>query len=203
MDLSDKVLEKAESLFDAAGIVTQEKSTVIILGLGSTRERDLDDFALNGEELLYRGWVLHMKPRLTILIDLISQNGFNAEAVGFWGYPREGEMHLKSLAVKGGLGFQGKNTLLLNNRFGSWIRLAALKTNAPLRPTGTGVYEHQENPLCLTCNACIDACPVDGLLEPYRLRDPTRCLLNIYSDLVKDKLGQCRMGCVTKCPVGK
>ena len=203
MDLSDKVLEKAESLFDAAGIVTQEKSTVIILGLGSTRERDLDDFALNGEELLYRGWVLHMKPRLTILIDLISQNGFNAEAVGFWGYPREGEMHLKSLAVKGGLGFQGKNTLLLNNRFGSWIRLAALKTNAPLRPTGTGVYEHQENPLCLTCNACIDACPVDGLLEPYRLRDPTRCLLNIYSDLVKDKLGQCRMGCATKCPVGK
>ena len=203
MDLNDKVIEKATRLFDLSGVVKEEEGAVIIVGLESTRERDLDDFAMNGDKLLYRGWSRHVKPRLTALIDLICENGFNAEPVGIWGYPREEVMHLKSMAVMGGLGFQGKNTLLLDSRFGSWVRLAALKTDAPLNPTGPGVYEQRENPLCRSCNICIAACPVDGLLEPYRLIDPSRCLLNIYSDLVKDKLGQCRMACVTKCPVGK
>ena len=203
MDLTDKVLEKVEGLFDAAGVVAEKKGNVLILGLRSTRQRDLDDFGLENERLIYRGWAMHVKPRLTTLIDLLQDNGFNANPVGWWGYPRQEEMHLKSMAVRGGLGLQGKNTLLLHSRFGSWVRLAALRTDAPLTSTGPGVYEHQENPLCRSCNTCIDSCSVKGLLEPYRLTDPTRCLLNIESDFAVDQLGSCRMRCVTKCPAGE
>ncbi len=203
MSLTDKVLEKAESLFDAAGVVAEKRGVVLILGLESTPQRDLDDFGLENKRLIYRGWDLYVKPRLTALIDLLQENGFNASPVGWWGYPKQGLMHLKSIAVMGGLGLQGKNTLLLHSRFGSWLRLAALRTDAPLTSTGPGVYEHKENPLCRSCNACIDTCPVKKLLEPYRLTDPTRCLLNIESGFDVDQLGSCRMRCVTKCPVGK
>ena len=67
--------------------------------------------------------------------------------MGWWGYPMAAEvMHLKRLAVIAGLGMQGKNTLIIHRKFGLWLRLAAIRTNAPLTPTGPGIYERQENP---------------------------------------------------------
>ena len=204
MNITSEILEQAMRLFDSAGVVAEETGVVLILGLGSTPERDLDDFALEGGRLVFRGWGKHVKPRVMALRNLLQDRGFTAEAVGWWGYPMAAEvMHLKRLAVIAGLGQQGKNTLVLDPKFGPWLRLAAMRTNAPLTPTGPGIYERQENPLCQSCHACINVCPIEGLLEPYRLLDPARCLLNIESDLVQDKLGWCLMGCVTRCPVGR
>ena len=203
MDITSEVLERAMSLFDSAGVVTEESGAVLILGLASTAERNLDDFALEDGRLVFRGWGKHVKPKLIALRDLLQERGFAAEAVGWWGYPGGDVMQLKRLAVTAGLGGQGKNTLVLDPQFGPWLRLAAMRTSAPLTPTGPGVYEHRENPLCHSCDACIDICPVEGLLEPYHLLDPARCLLNIDSGIVQDRLGWCLMGCVTMCPVGR
>ncbi|MGI9321940.1 MAG: tRNA epoxyqueuosine(34) reductase QueG [Pseudomonadales bacterium] len=76
----------------------------------------------------------------------------------------------KALAEKAGLGWIGKNTLLLNESAGSWFFLGEILTNLPLKP-------HTAPPVnrCGTCAACIDVCPTDAIVAPYQL-DARRCI---------------------------
>ena len=203
MDISDEILEQAMTHFDTAGIVDEKGGSVLILGLESRRERNLDEMALKDGRMRLYGWTKHVKPRMLDLMDVFKKKGFEAEPVGWWGYPSGDTMRLKRWAVIAGLGQQGKNTLVLNPTFGTRLRLAALWTNAPLSPKEPGIYEQRENPFCQSCNACIDICPVEGLLQPYRLLAPSRCLVNTVSVLVKDRLGECRQACRTICPIGR
>jgi epoxyqueuosine reductase len=72
-------------------------------------------------------------------------------------------------AARSGVGFYGKNTMLITRRHGSWVVLGTLVTDAELEPTP---------PLdagCGDCRLCIDACPTDALEEAGTL-DATRCL---------------------------
>jgi epoxyqueuosine reductase len=77
----------------------------------------------------------------------------------------------KPLAAKAGLGWQGKNTLLLNSNFGSYLFLGELITSLPLHyfQTNLPVGDH-----CGTCTRCIDACPTQAL-SPYEL-DAEKCI---------------------------
>ena len=203
MDITGEILEQALKLFDSAGVVATDAGVVLILGLGSTQKRNLDEAVIEGGRFVLQGWLKHVRPRVTALNDFLRERGFEVESVGWWGYPRGEEMQLKPLAVIAGLGMQGKNTLVIHPKFGSWLRLAAIRTNAPLLPTGPGIYERRENPLCQSCQACIKACPVEGLLQPYHLLDPARCRLNISRDFDWKKAEWCNMDCVTRCPVGR
>jgi epoxyqueuosine reductase len=75
----------------------------------------------------------------------------------------------REAAARSGVGFYGKNTLLITRRFGSWVVLGTLVTDAEVEVTP---------PLEATCGACrlcIDACPTNALDEPGTL-DATRCL---------------------------
>jgi epoxyqueuosine reductase len=75
----------------------------------------------------------------------------------------------REAAVRSGVGFYGKNTMLITRRHGSWVVLGTLVTAAELEPTP---------PLtagCGSCTLCIDACPTGALDEPGTL-DATRCL---------------------------
>jgi epoxyqueuosine reductase len=75
----------------------------------------------------------------------------------------------REAAARSGVGFYGKNTLLITRRHGSWVVLGTLVTDAVLEPTA---------PLdagCGSCTRCIDACPTGALDEPGVL-DATRCL---------------------------
>ena len=75
----------------------------------------------------------------------------------------------REAAARSGVGFYGKNTLLITRRFGSWVVLGTLVTTAELEPTPPLDAD------CGSCTLCIDACPTNALDEPGVL-DSTRCL---------------------------
>ncbi len=75
----------------------------------------------------------------------------------------------REAAARSGVGFYGKNTLLITRRHGSWVVLGTLVTAAALEPTPPLAAD------CGSCRLCVDACPTGALDEPGTL-DATRCL---------------------------
>jgi epoxyqueuosine reductase len=199
---AERIMERARDLFDVAGVASEPSTgdTILILGLVSTPERDLDDFVSGRDRLFMRGFARHAAELEDALIDFIRGLGYGAELVGAYGYPTHGELDLKHLAVAAGLGNQGKNTLVINSRFGPWLRFMTIRTDAPVANTGPGTYSKVENPDCLDCDECVRACP-QGVLEPYRMPEVEGCLANLSSN-GRGGLPICD-GCVVVCPVGE
>lgn len=97
-------------------------------------------------------------------------------------------------AERSGVGFIGKNTMLITRTHGSWVVLGTLVTDIELETTAPVMAG------CGSCTLCIDACPTDALEEPGVL-DSTRCLsywtqtAAEMPDDVMDALGDRVYGC--------
>src|SRR6266516_582416 len=72
-------------------------------------------------------------------------------------------------AARSGVGFYGKNTMLITRRHGSWVVLGTLVTDVEIEPSAPLSLD------CGECRLCIDACPTGALNEPGML-DSARCL---------------------------
>ena len=75
----------------------------------------------------------------------------------------------REAAARSGVGFYGKNTLLITRRHGSWVVLGTLVTTAEIEATPPLELD------CGSCTLCIEACPTGALDEPGVL-DSTKCL---------------------------
>jgi len=78
-------------------------------------------------------------------------------------------VHERAWAQKAGLGWIGKNSLLLNRNMGSFFFLAELVMDIELD------YDGPIKDYCGSCTACMDACPTDAIPQPYVV-DGSRCI---------------------------
>jgi epoxyqueuosine reductase len=118
-------------------------------------------------------------------------------------YVDTGPLLEKPIAAEAGLGWQGKNTMLLNADDGQWLFLGFILTSFPF-PPGTPVKDR-----CGTCTRCLDVCPTRAITGPYQL-DARKCISYLtiehkgpiplpYRRLIGDHLYGCD-DCLDVCP---
>ncbi len=110
----------------------------------------------------------------------------------------------RAAAVRAGLGWWGKNTMLLAPRVGPWVLIGSVVTDAPLPVSEPMVRD------CGTCDACLPACPTGALVAPGVL-DARRCLAAWaqapgvipaeYRAAMGDRIYGCD-DCLDACPPG-
>jgi epoxyqueuosine reductase len=116
-----------------------------------------------------------MTPRLEQLADwLAEQKGDETYSKV---YVDTGAVLERDHAESAGLGFMGKNTMLIGPRRGSWFFLGELLTTAELTPDAP-----RPMPTCGSCQRCLNACPTNAFPEPYVL-DSRRCISYLTIEL--------------------
>ncbi len=78
-------------------------------------------------------------------------------------YTDTGPILEKELAQRAGLGWIGKNTLLITEEFGSWVFLGEILLDIEIEP------DSPEKNKCRDCNLCIESCPSQALISSYTL----------------------------------
>jgi epoxyqueuosine reductase len=84
-------------------------------------------------------------------------------------YVDTGPIVERVFAKYAGVGWLGKNTCVINQQKGSWLFLGVILTSLELTP------DMPAPDRCGTCTRCIEACPTDAILEPYKV-DSNRCI---------------------------
>lgn len=104
----------------------------------------------------------------------------------------------KMIALRAGIGWIGRNNLLVHPEFGSKIRLATVLTDMPLT-TDKPVEKN-----CANCKKCIEVCPVSAIKETHKQWDKSACLEKLKYFAKAHNVGQYICGlCVKVCQPSK
>ncbi len=153
---------------------------VICVRMDYALERENSFSALQEQDKAYisryaRGRDYHklIRKRLQQLADRIEDV---VGEFGFRAFVDSAPVLERALAEKSGLGWIGKNTMLINKEAGSWFFLGELFTDLPL-PVEKSASGH-----CGSCTACIEVCPTDAFVNP-NLLDANRCISYLTIEL--------------------
>ena len=172
------------------GSVFEGIHSVIVCALNYNTARPYSTFAAaQGETPEPRGWISRyawgsdyhdvLQEKLEAVAE--AMRGRFPEPFETRAYVDTGPVQERMLAKYAGLGWTGKNTLLLNQEFGSLFFLGVIMTTLPLIPT-LGEADAPPPDLCGSCRRCIDACPTQALVEPY-VMDARRCISYLTIEL--------------------
>ncbi|MBI5353281.1 MAG: tRNA epoxyqueuosine(34) reductase QueG [Chloroflexi bacterium] len=117
-------------------------------------------------------------PRLKLIVEFIEEQVGHPVPNRY--YTDTGPILERDLAQRAGLGWIGKNTLLINPKVGSTFFLAEILLGIELEPDEPFVTDH-----CGTCTRCINACPTECIL-PNRTIDARRCISYLTIELKED-----------------
>ena len=161
---------------------------VVLLNYNSSQPRSVHSAPRERDERP-RGWIsryawgtdyhLVLKEKLDRLVEFLKlrfDEPFEARA-----YVDTGPMNERVLAKYAGLGWLGKNTLLLNQAIGSYFFLGMILSTLELEPT-LGAGELPPPDLCGSCRRCLDACPTQAFPEAY-VMDARRCISYLTIEL--------------------
>lgn len=124
-----------------------------------------------------------VKDKLKIFLDRI-QNAIGE--VSGRAFVDSAPVHERAWAQKSGIGWIGKNSLLLNRSAGSFFFLAELIIDLELE------YDGPVKDYCGTCTACMDACPTDAISQPYVV-DGSKCI-SYFTIELKEEIPQEQKG---------
>lgn len=151
--------------FHPLDIYSETKSFVVF---GKQFQASLFEANNNVSYTLVKNKLVDILDNISIKISLdIESKGYKAipipadEPYEYWDFQKKegrGILSLKHLAEASGMGFIGKNTLLINDKFGNRLYLGAVITNAILKE------DNLVKNLCFeNCNICLKACPQGAL----------------------------------------
>ena len=144
-----------------------------------------------------------VKP-LEPIAELLKKSGFQSVICN--GSEKEGSiLPLKLAAVRAGLGWQGKHSLLISKKYGTFLALGGIITDAVLEYS-----TEEESDKCKKCNECKARCPSGALDRPYVL-NKSKCLSNLLQveplpeeaqEVMDNRIGDCEI-CQDVCPWNK
>ncbi len=174
-------------------LVPGAKSVISLLLNYYPSEKQVDDTAPKISKYAYgKDYHLVIKEKLNLLLEFIKENIGEVDGRAF---VDSAPVLDKAWAKKGGLGWIGKNSNLINKSSGSFYFIAELIVDLDLE------YDGAVKDYCGTCTKCIDECPTDAIVAPYVV-DGSKCISyftielkeNIPND-VKGKFKNWMFGC--------
>jgi epoxyqueuosine reductase len=173
---------------DPRSAMTGVRSVIVCALNYNTKHRHSTDAALTDASNDARGWISRyawgrdyhhgLREKLdALLAELRAQfpEPFDARV-----YADTGPVQERVLAKYAGLGWLGKNTLLINEEIGSFFFLGVILTTLDLQPAGYAPAPPPDR--CGSCRRCIDACPTQAFVQPY-VMDARRCISYLTIEL--------------------
>ncbi len=184
---------------DPASAMPEVRSIIVCaLNYNSSQPRSIEAIARaaaddgQAKDAVYyapRGWIsryawgtdyhLILREKLNLLLEALRQHC--SESFFARTYADTGPVQERILAKYAGLGWLGKNTLLLNQQIGSFFFLGVILTSLEIAPTLSDAVTPARD-LCGSCRRCLDACPTEAFVAPY-VMDARRCISYLTIEL--------------------
>ncbi len=173
-------IERATEKRGDPRLVLPGARTMVMLGVnyGTLHEKREDGAPLWARYALHEDYHDTIKPGL-VAAGKVVEELFDAGPEDYRYYVDTGPVQERGWASRAGLGFTGKNAMLISRRFGNWLFLATLLLKEELEPDGplvaSMIGRDEPGMLCGKCTRCIDACPTAAIVEPGVV-DARRCV---------------------------